>query len=194
MDGYGNPINKIDPKTGLSIPEKTKIINGQSYIKGQESKSTDGVVGVSRSDIHILNQITNNEGVIFFKSIESSLEKNGANYVNTFLGETVRKTPYYQAVGHFIVVPRSTPVTNKKGKSESPDKMLQYIVNWITNTNYSRSAYTIPDAICICIFDYDQNGNVVLYSDDGINNIVKPCPWILDIDFFFEIMVKLMGK
>lgn len=144
------------------------IVNNSNY-KTQALPQSEytfvGLSGTKKVDIAIFDENNKLKGVIMFKGIRASYNKNANNYYENMKGESSLFIDSGIPVYQICLIPSSIKIGDK---FEKPG--IKHIQNY-SNFNITKSQYWDLLKLGIWIFDIDYTNYDINYSDTKIQNV-----------------------
>ena len=144
------------------------IVNNSNYrtqALPQSEYTFVGLSGTKKVDIAIFDENNKLKGVIMFKGIRASYNKNANNYYENMKGESSLFIDSGIPVYQICLIPSSIKIGNK---FEKPG--IKHIQNY-SNFNITKSQYWDLLKLGIWIFDIDYTNYDINYSDTKIQNV-----------------------
>lgn len=144
------------------------IVNNSNYrtqALPQSEYTFVGLSGTKKVDIAIFDENNKLKGVIMFKGIRASYNKNANNYYENMKGESSLFIDSGIPVYQICLIPSSIKIGDK---FEKPG--IKHIQNY-SNFNITKSQYWDLLKLGIWIFDIDYTNYDINYSDTKIQNV-----------------------
>ena len=144
------------------------IVNNSNYrtqALPQSEYTFVGLSGTKKVDIAIFDENKKLKGVIMFKGIRASYNKNANNYYENMKGESSLFIDSGIPVYQICLIPSSIKIGDK---FERPG--IKHIQNY-SNFNITKSQYWDLLKLGVWIFDIDYTNYNINYSDTKIQNV-----------------------